>query len=325
MHPLTTLVALVIDASLGYPQWLFASIGHPVSWIGRLIAWCEARWNPPRYSFAVRRLNGAITLFVVLAATAVACTGLVELLNWIVPAPFSALLVGIAASTLIAQRSLDEHVARVATALDEGGLDAGRRAVGQIVGRDTANLDEAAVCRAAVESLAENYSDGVVAPIFWLLVGGLPGCGLYKAINTADSMIGHKRERYRAFGWAAARLDDLVNLPASRLTALLLVAAAAIVPGADARAAARAVFSDARRHRSPNAGWPEAATAGALGFALAGPRSYAGAPVDDAWMGAGRSDLNTADIRRALQLVRTAQAMLAVLVAVLGLVMLLSF
>lgn len=325
MHPLTTLAALAIDASLGYPQWLFASMGHPVSWIGRLIAWCEARWNPPRFSFAVRRLNGAFTLLLVLAATAAACVGLVALMDWIVPAPFNVLLIGVAASTLIAQRSLDEHVAQVATALDDGGIDAGRRAVGMIVGRDTADLDEAGVCRAAVESLAENYSDGVVAPLFWLLLGGLPGAGLYKAINTADSMIGHKSERYRAFGWAAARLDDLVNLPASRLTALLLVAAAAITPEADARAGIKAVLGDARRHRSPNAGWPEAAMAGALGYALAGPRSYGGTLVDDAWMGSGRSDLNTADVRRALHLVRAAHAISAALIALLALVMLLVF
>jgi adenosylcobinamide-phosphate synthase len=316
---------LLIDAAFGYPQRVFASVGHPVSWIGRLIAWCERRWNLPRLSFTVRRLNGTLTLLLVLAATAAVCVGVVAAVDCIAPAPLNVLLVGVAASTLIAQRSLDEHVTAVAQALEENGVEAGRRAVGMIVGRDTAGLDEAGVSRAAVESLAENYSDGVVAPLFWLLVGGLPGAGLYKAINTADSMIGHKSERYLAFGWAAARLDDLVNLPASRLSALLIVAAAAVAPQAEARGAVQAVLKDARRHRSPNAGWPEAAMAGALGFALAGPRSYGGKLIDDAWMGTGRSDLGPADIRRALRLVRTAHVIEAFLILLVALVTQLFF
>jgi adenosylcobinamide-phosphate synthase len=266
-----------------------------------------------------------LTLLLVLTATAIVCIGTVAVIDWIAPAPWNILLVGVAASALIAQRSLDEHVTAVARGLEEGGLEAGRRAVGMIVGRDTAALDEAGVSRAAIESLAENYSDGVVAPLFWLLAGGLPGAGLYKAINTADSMIGHKSERYFAFGWAAARLDDLVNLPASRLSALLLVAAAAVTTGANAHGAAQAVRKDARRHRSPNAGWPEAAMAGALGFALAGPRSYGGTMIDDAWMGSGRSDLGPTDIRRALRLVRTAHVIGAFLILLVALVTQLFF
>jgi adenosylcobinamide-phosphate synthase len=172
------------------------------------------------------------------------------------------------------------------------------------------------VARAAVESLAENFSDGVVAPAFWLALAGLPGGAAYKAVNTADSMIGHRTPRHRAFGWAAARLDDLLNLPASRLSALLLVAAAALMPGASAGAAWRAVRRDASAHRSPNAGWPEAAMAGALGFALAGPRRYGGELVADAVMGAGgRRALAAADIRRALRLYWIADALLAALLA----------
>jgi adenosylcobinamide-phosphate synthase len=225
------------------------------------------------------------------------------------------LLVGALASTLIAQRSLCEHVAAVATALEHEGLAAGRKAVAQIVGRDTAALDEAAVSRAAIESLAENYSDGVVAPLFWLLVGGLPGAAVYKAINTADSMIGHRSERYRAYGWAAARLDDLVNLPASRLAALFIIAAATLLPGLDAQSALRAVVRDARSHRSPNAGWPEAAMAGALGLRLAGPRIYGGVTVDDHWMGDGRADATAGDIRRALVVVRLACVLQAIVIA----------
>jgi adenosylcobinamide-phosphate synthase len=189
--------------------------------------------------------------------------------------------------------------------------------VARIVGRDTAALDEAGVARAAIESLAENFSDGVVAPVFWMAVLGLPGAALYKAINTADSMIGHRTPRHEAFGFAAARLDDLVNLPASRLAALCLVAAARWQKDASAAAAWRAVRRDASRHRSPNAGYPEAAMAGALGLSLAGPRRYGGVAVDDALMGDGRRDANAADIRRALALYRRADA---VLLGLLGLV-----
>jgi adenosylcobinamide-phosphate synthase len=195
--------------------------------------------------------------------------------------------------------------------LEQEGAEAGRAAVSQIVGRDTAALDEAAVSRAAIESLAENYSDGVVAPLLWLLIGGLPGAGVYKAINTSDSMIGHKSDRYLAYGWAAARLDDLVNLPASRLAALFIVIAAALLPGFDASAATLAVVRDARAHRSPNAGWPEAAMAGALGLRLAGPRVYGGVAVDDHWMGHGRADASASDIRRALSVIRLAYALQA--------------
>lgn len=306
MHALTSLIALCVDAAFGYPQWLFSRIGHPVTWIGRLIAWLEERWNRPHFSFARRRANGLVCLLVLLAATTGACIAFEAALALVLPPVLAIVVTGAVAGTLIAQRSLYEHVTAVAAGLENGGIEAGRRAVGMIVGRDTAVLDEAAVSRAAIESLAENYSDGVVAPLFWLLVGGLPGAALYKAINTSDSMIGHKSERYRAFGWGAARLDDLVNLPASRLAALTIIAAAATVPDADAKSALSTVASDARRHRSPNAGWPEAAMAGALDLRLAGPRSYGGTLVDDAYMGSGRSDLNAADIRRALRLYQRA-------------------
>jgi len=200
--------------------------------------------------------------------------------------------------------------------LEQGGIAAGRAAVAKIVGRDPQTLDAAGVARAAIESLAENFSDAVVAPVFWMAISGLPGAALYKAINTADSMIGHRTPRYEAFGWAAARLDDLVNLPASRLSALLLVAAAAL--NKNAAAAWRAVRRDASRHRSPNAGYPEAAMAGALGLSLAGPRVYGGVTIDDATMGDGRRDATAADIRRALTLYRYADAILIALVAAIA-------
>ncbi len=232
--------------------------------------------------------------------------------------PIAGLLIAaILASTLIAQRSLDDHVRAVAVALEQESLDTCRQAVAKIVGRDTAGLDASGISRAAIESLAENFSDGVVAPVLWTAIAGLPGGLAYKTINTADSMIGHKSARYREFGWAAARLDDVVNLPASRLSALWIVLAACALPGADPKKAMRAVWSDAARHKSPNAGWPEAAMAGALGIRLAGPRSYRGILTETPWMGDGRVVLDLYDIRKALALYRTSCAIQAAVLAVL--------
>jgi adenosylcobinamide-phosphate synthase len=226
--------------------------------------------------------------------------------------PYGVFAAAIVASALIAQRSLHRHVADVAIALESGDIGAARTAVSRIVGRDTGALDEAGVARAAIESLTENFSDAVVAPVLWLFIAALPGIALYKAINTADSMIGHLTPRYQSFGWAAARLDDLVNLPASRSSALLLVAAAALRKDTSAKEAWHTVWRDASHHRSPNAGYPEAAMAGALGLSLAGPRVYAGVRVDDAMMGTGRRDAKASDIRRALALYRYADAILVV-------------
>src|SRR5208337_3831660 len=233
--------------------------------------------------------------------------------------PFGWVLTAIAASTLFAGRSLYTHVRDVAAALEEGGLAAGRRAVSRIVGRDTETLDAHGVARAAIESLAENASDGVAAPVVWFVLLGLPGLAAYKAINTADSMIGHRTPRHEAFGWASARLDDLVNLPASRLTAALFTLAA-LFQNASLGAALTAVIRDARQHRSPNAGWPEAAMAGALGLRLAGPRSYAGVAVADAYMGDGRAEANAGDIRRALVLARIAWLVMLAAIAAAALI-----
>ncbi len=229
---------------------------------------------------------------------------------------FSNCLIVLLASTLLAQRSLHDHVRAVADALQTGGLEAGRTAVSMIVGRNPASLDEAGVARAAIESLAENYSDGVVAPALWLAIAGLPGGVAYKAINTADSMIGHRTARYAAFGWAAARLDDLINLPASRLSALFLILGA-LATGASPLGALRAIRGDAHRHRSPNAGWPEAAMAGALGLRLAGPRVYGDTLVDDAFMGSGRREVTAADIDRALLVYKAACAAQVLLLLVI--------
>jgi adenosylcobinamide-phosphate synthase len=312
-----TFLALLIEALVGYPDRLVRAIGHPVTWIGALIARLDASLNRPSQGPDARRIAGIISLAIIVAV-ATATGVIVE--RGLLFLPFGILLAALAASSLIAQRSLYEHVAAVATALERDGLAAGRAAVAKIVGRDPQALDEAGVARAAIESLAENFSDGVVAPVFWMALAALPGAAAYKAVNTADSMIGHRTPRHEAFGWAAARLDDLVNLPASRLAALLVVGAAALRSRAAAAEAWRTVLRDAGRHRSPNAGYPEAAFAGALGLALAGPRVYDGVTVDDAVMGDGRREATAADIRAALALYRRADALLIALVGILALI-----
>jgi adenosylcobinamide-phosphate synthase len=309
-----TLLALLIELTFGYPDRLARSIGHPVTWMGRLVSWLERRLNSGTDPEARRRWGAVamLALFVVVGVAAFLIEGILLLL------PFGLLALALVASTLLAQRSLFVHVARVADALDEGGVAAGREAVAHIVGRDTAGLDEAGVAGAAIESLAENFSDGVVAPSFWMVLAGLPGAALYKAINTADSMIGHRTERYRDFGRTAAQLDDLVNLPASRLSAFLIIAAAYFTKGASASEAWVATRRDAKRHASPNAGYPEAALAGALGLSLGGLRSYEGTQTEGAFMGDGRRELNARDIRAALELYSRADGLLIALVFVVA-------
>lgn len=304
---------MLIELCFGYPERLFRTIGHPATWIGRLMVALDRWLNREAAGPTERRAAGVAALLILLAAVgALALIVERELLRL----PFGILVTGLVASTLLAQRSLHKHVADVADALDKRGIASARTAVSRIVGRDSESLDAAGIARAAIESLAENFSDAIVAPVLWMAIAGLPGAALYKAINTADSMIGHRTPRYADFGWAAARLDDLVNLPASRLAALLLVAAAALRKDASVDAAWRAVRRDAARHRSPNAGFPEAAMAGALGLSLAGPRVYDGVRVEDAMMGNGRRDADAADIRRALALFRRADAILIALLAV---------
>lgn len=288
------LMALLADALLGEPHWLYRRVPHPVVMIGRAIASLEARLLRPGLPDRRNCRSGILLLALVVGAALALGLGFHLALR-----PLSAgwLLEGLLMSTLLAQRSLAQHVAAVADGLQLG-LDRGRRAVATIVGRDPERLDEAGVSRAAIESLAENLSDGVVAPLFWGLVAGLPGMLAYKAINTLDSMVGHRSERYRAFGWASARCDDLVNLLPARLTGALLCLAGGPRP----LRVARAMLRDAPHHRSPNAGWPEAALAAALGVRIAGPRVYGGILVQDAWMGDGRGELTATDIRRALDL-----------------------
>ena len=319
LHLLAAVAALLIEALIGYPDGVTRRVGHPVMWMGALIDLLDRGLNRQAWTACSRRGAGALAVLILILLVAVPAFVLERGLHAL---PFGAIGVALAGSTLIAQRSLYDHVARVADALDRDGLAAGRAAVSHIVGRDPDRLDAAGVARAAIESLAENFSDAVVAPALWLIVGGLAGGAVYKVINTADSMIGHRTPRHQAFGWAAARLDDLVNLPASRLAALLIVAAAALSPRLSTRAAAAAwaaLRRDAARHRSPNAGYPEAATAGALGLKLAGPRFYGGIRVVDAPMGDGRWEATATDIRAALALYQRADAILIALVATLAL------
>ncbi len=314
MSAVLALLAMLIELGIGYPEWLTRAIGHPVTWIGALITRCDRLLNRETAP-KLRRILGALALVAVLGIVGT-IAALVQ--SRLLALPFGVVALAVLTSTMLAQRSLHRHVRNVASALDKNGLEAARQAVSHIVGRDTATLDGAGVARAAIESLAENFSDAIVAPVFWLAVAGFPGIALYKAINTADSMIGHRTPRYADFGWAAARLDDLVNLPASRLAALLLVAAAALRSDASAAYAWRALRRDAARHRSPNAGYPEAAIAGALDLSLGGPRVYGGIRVDDALMGDGRRDATVKDIQRALTLYRIADAILLTLVAALA-------
>lgn len=301
------LAALGIEALFGYPQRLYKLIGHPVTWIGALISKLDRDLNRDDESRAASKASGVLALIVLVAIPAG--------LAWIVQITLASTWLGnialvLIASTMLASRSLYDHVRDVAQALRNEGLDAGRTMVGRIVGRNPETLDEHGVARAAIESLAENASDGITAPVVWFALLGLPGLAAYKAINTADSMIGHRTPRHEAFGWAAARLDDLVNLPASRLTGFLFALASRFIPNGSMDNAFRAMRRDAHRHRSPNAGWPESAMAGALGLKLNGPKTYGATHVEDAYMGDGRREATVDDIERALRLADIAWALM---------------
>jgi adenosylcobinamide-phosphate synthase len=306
-------LALLIERITGYPGWIHRAIGHPVVWVGALISWLESKLNFGES----RRLKGLLLLVLVLLTVLAAGLLVVAVTRRI---PFGWVLEALLASTLLAQKELGRAVKAVADGLNLS-LDSGRRAVSHIVGRDPEALDEPGVARAAIESLAESTSDGIVAPLFWLLVGGLPGILIYKATNTADSMIGHKNERYREFGWASARFDDLLNWIPARLTALLVAGAAFLVRRADPEAAWSTALRDAPKHESPNAGWPEAAFAGALGFRLGGPRAYEGEVHELPAFGDGRADLTSLDVLKALELYWMAMNLLLAATIALGLVL----
>jgi adenosylcobinamide-phosphate synthase len=304
VDPLLLLVAaLAVDAVFGDMPAIFRQIPHPVGLAGRAIAYFDRKLNRSERSQASRRERGIVTVVILVGGA--------SLLGLIVQRLCRGSLLGAAAeilviATLLAQRSLFDHVAAVARALESGGLAGGREAVRHIVGRDPMSLDRHGVARAAIESLAENFSDGVVAPVFWCLLLGLPGLFAYKMANTLDSMIGHRTPRYRSFGWAAARFDDVLNAVPAPLSGLLLATAAVFAKKTRAGRALRIMLRDGRKHHSPNAGWPESAMAGALGLALAGPRRYSEGAVADPWLGDGTARATTSDIVRALELYRFA-------------------
>jgi adenosylcobinamide-phosphate synthase len=298
--------ALLLDALIGDPDWLWRRWPHPVALIGNAIAACETRFNRPASSERHRRLAGVLTLAALCifgAGVAFACHLFLSAL------PGGWLMEALLASLFLAQKSLVLHVRRVAEAFVTGGVTAARTAVAMIVGRDTASLDSAGISHAAIESCAENFSDGIVAPAFWLALGGLPGLVVYKIVNTADSMIGHLSPRYAAFGWAAARTDDLLNLIPARLAALMLLLTAPVL-SAPFGAALRITWRDGAKHRSPNAGWPESAMAALLGLALGGPRRYGDAEVDAPLLNAeGRRAADPADIVAGIRATKLACAL----------------
>jgi adenosylcobinamide-phosphate synthase len=300
------LLALVWEAVLGYPRWLQP---HPVVWIGNLIGWLERVWNRADRSDGVRRWLGVLLLIVIVGISGTAGVALTLVLG--------PLLLALVATVTLAQKSLHEHVAAVAADLRRGDLVAARASVGMIVGRDTGAMSEEDVARAAIESLAESFSDGVVAPAFWLVIGGLPGAFIYKAVNTADSMVGHMEPRYRAFGWASARIDDLLNLVPARIAGALICMGNGRGWGA--------MFSDARRHASPNAGWPEAALAGVLNVRLGGAVSYDGVAHERPVFNGGGMAPALGDLERALRRYRVACGLLWVVVAAIAAGMLRGF
>lgn len=300
--PWLVLAAAVLEAAVGYPDALHKRVPHPVVWIGTLISTLETRLNRPDFNEALRRVLGVLTLLIIV--------GVSGLVGWLVTRFGGAWAVVIIGVVGLAQRSLYDHVRAVAKPLCAGDLEGARTAVGMIVGRDTARLDESGVAAAAIESLAESFCDGVVAPIFWFVVAGLPGLFVYKAVNTADSLIGHREPRWRSFGWASARVDDLLNLVPARLAGVLIAVAG--------RGGWTAMLRDAGKHVSPNAGWPEAAMAGALGVRLGGPAWYDGEVSNRPVLGQGRAPA-AADLSRALKVYLAACAILWLMLAAGGL------
>ena len=302
-------LALLIDIFVGDPDWLWRRLPHPVVWFGKLIDWFDRLRDRENLRAAAARMgakktqNIDITLGLLLLATflviAVGLGRIVGSFGW-----FGLLIELVIVVVLMAQRSLYDHVSRVAKAFRTDGLASARKAVSMIVGRDVSKLDESGVSKAAIESLAENFSDGVIAPALWYAIAGLPGLLFYKAVNTADSMIGHRTERFEYFGKPAARLDDWLNWPAARLSSLLVVVAVALARGGRVAGTVwTATLRDASSHRSPNAGWPESSFAAALNLSLGGPRSYDSETVEAEFLFAeGRDIAKPVDIEKSLGL-----------------------
>lgn len=303
------IAALAIDAACGWPARLHARIGHPVGGFARLIDLCERRWNRRTLSDRARWWGGVATLLLLVVVAAGAGWAM-EQAVWMLMGRWAWIGLAVAAWPGLAQRSLHDHVQPVGRALLAGDLPGARKAVARIVGRDTDALDEPGIARAGIESLAESFCDGVAAPLFWLLVAGLPGIWAYKAVNTADSLIGHKEEPFAAFGWAAARFDDLLNIIPARVAGLLLCVAGA--------GGWQVLWRDHGRHASPNAGWPEAAMAGALRVRLAGPVQYDGVRHDKPWIGGEGREAQGDDVGAALRVYGRACALLWLMSAAEG-------
>ncbi len=313
--PWILLGALVLEGLVGYPSALWRVVGHPVSWVGRFLRFGETMLNTRGEKSGRDFLTGTLWLIVGLVIIG---SGLAALSTALHQVPYGWIVELLLIATLVAGRSLYTHVAAVRDALTGSEINDARQKVALIVGRNTENLDEPAIARAAVESLAENASDGVIAPLFWGLIAGLPGIAAYKFVNTADSMWGHKNQRYEWFGKSAARLDDLLNLIPARLTGLLFCLAAA---GAGRGSGAfQVMWRDAPKHLSPNAGWPEAAMAGALDCRLGGPRAYQGQQTEGVWLGEGNDELNAGDVSRALNLFLIILLVAALLLVSIGMV-----
>ncbi len=315
--PALAALALLLEQLIGYPAFLYKNIGHPVEWFGKAITAADTYLNTGDKSPQATRMAGVLSISILCIAVAAPL--------WILSALLSTFQYGwilnvALATTLIAHTSLRDHVIAVADACTIS-LPRARLEVAKIVGRDTSAMTESDICRASLESLAENTSDGVIAPALWYAIAGLPGIAIYKLVNTADSMIGHRNEKYLHFGWAAARLDDVLNLPASRLTALIFALAARLGSAESARHSLATAWRDASKHNSPNAGWPEAAMAGALGVKFGGPRNYEGELIDLPWMGDGREHATTKDIWAGLAITDITGVTLAVFFAVLAILL----
>lgn len=289
------LVAIVIDAIWGDPKQFYEKFSHPVIWIGKLINLLDQKLNKPNIASYTQKKHGFYALFFIVTIPSFIGFLLQKILFRLFYYNLAIFLSGIIGSIFIAQRSLYEHVDAVRKEIDQKNLTKARLAVSKIVGRETKHLDQSSICRAAIESLAENFSDGVIAPIFWGYIGGLPGIIAYKAINTADSMIGHLTKRYQHFGYAAAKTDDYVNYPAARLSALYI-----LLCSNNFFKNLKQTFQNAKKHNSPNAGWPEAAMAHCLNIQLAGPRQYKEQVINTPYIGKGRKHLTSTDIKKAL-------------------------
>ncbi|MCT6823488.1 adenosylcobinamide-phosphate synthase CbiB [Bartonella apis] len=310
------LLALLIDRSIGDPDWIWRKVPHPVAAFGAGIKWFETRYNRKSMSSRRRKWYGISALLILLLATFI--IGLVIHLLLLELGIAGIIIEALFASTLLAQKSLVDHVGKVEKAFKQGSLIEARNAVSLVVGRETKNLDESAVCRAAIESLAENSSDGVVAPVFWYIILGLPGLFCYKLVNTADSMIGYKNERFKDFGWASARLDDVVNFIPARLTAIIVILTSGLFINRKAAAKSlEVVKKDARHHHSPNAGFPECAFAGALDVKLLGPRIYSGKAVDEPFQNESGKMARPVDIYRAIRLFKRSMDVLFLIILVL--------